>query len=153
MPFLIIFVAIPLVEVAAFAYIGGEIGIMNTLLFCLLTAGIGGFLVRAQGLATLMKAQTSLRSGQLPMNELFDGFCLVVSGALLLTPGFVTDGLGFALLVPAFRSILKHLVTKHSLFQGSVYTSNTSAPRDNGDIIEGDYESVVKKPETLDRND
>ncbi len=150
MPFLIIFVCIPLIEVTAFAYVGDEIGVINTLLFCLLTAAIGGFLVRHQGISTLIKAQGHLRSGQLPLNEIFEGFCLVIAGALLLTPGFVTDGVGFSLLIPPVRDLLKYFLGKRTSFTSTHHQQSTTHPSDSN-VVEGEYETVVKKPETLDR--
>ena len=152
MPFLIIFVLIPLAEVYAFINVGEEIGVFRTLLLCILTAAIGGLLVRHQGLETLFKAQKNLQSGKLPLDALFDGFCLVVAGALLLTPGFVTDTFGFSLLIPPFRHLLRELLTKYGTFTvaGTAHTHRKNAP---DDIIEGDYEHVVKDHEKLDKSD
>lgn len=154
MPFLIIFVLIPIAEVYAFINVGEEIGVFRTLLLCVLTAAIGGLLVRHQGLETLFKAQKGLQSGQLPLDALFDGFCLVISGALLLTPGFVTDTVGFALLIPPLREGLRHLITKYGKF--NIVGPKTRAQRPHndisGDIIEGDYEHVAKDDERLDKS-
>lgn len=150
MPFLIIFVLVPLAEVYAFINVGEEIGVLKTLLLCVLTAMIGGFLVRQQGLETLFKAQKGLQSGQLPVNALFDGFCLVIAGALLLTPGFVTDTAGFLLLIPAFRGFLKSAFAKHGKFK--VHTAGQQRRTDDG-VIEGEYETVTKEHETLDKPD
>ena len=152
MPFLIIFALIPLAEVYAFINVGEEIGVFRTLLLCILTAAIGGLLVRHQGLETLFKAQKSLQSGKLPLDALFDGFCLVVAGALLLTPGFVTDTFGFSLLIPPFRRLLRELLTKYGTFK---VAGAAHSPHKNGqdDIIEGDYEHVVKDHEKLDKSD
>lgn len=116
MPFLILFVLIPIAEVYTFINVGEEIGILKTLALCVLTALIGGYVVRQQGLGTLLKAQNNLRTGSLPLKELFDGFCIVIAGALLLTPGFVTDTLGFILLVPFLRSIIQNLLSKYGNF-------------------------------------
>ena len=102
MPFIILFIIIPLVEIYFFLLVGDAVGILQTLLLCVLTAIIGGFLVKKQGLETLFNAQKNLQGGTLPMKEIFDGFCLVVAGALLMTPGFFTDIVGFSLLVPFF---------------------------------------------------
>lgn len=151
MPFLIIFVIVPLLEVYAFINVGGEIGVLKTLLLCVLTAMIGGFLVRQQGLETLFKAQQALQGGKLPLDALFDGFCLVVSGALLLTPGFVTDGVGFLLLVPAFRQFARGILAKHGKFK--IHSGNARTnPEDDG-VIDGDYETVTKENERLDKPD
>ena len=150
MPFLIIFVALPLLEVAAFAKIGAEVGVVNTLLFCVLTAAVGGWIVRQQGLETLFKAQSNLRGGKLPLNELFDGFCIVIAGALLLTPGFVTDFIGFSLLVPPFRSVLQKIAKKYGHFSVSGAASSSTASQYD-DIIEGEYESVQNNNPEIDQ--
>lgn len=150
MPFLVIFVIVPLLEVYAFISVGDEIGVLRTLLLCVLTAMIGGFLVRQQGLDTLFKAQAGLSQGQLPVRELFDGFCLVIAGALLLTPGFVTDTIGFSLLVPPFRTFLRSALSKHGKF--NVHSKSTHTATEEG-VIEGDYETVIKEHEKLDKSE
>lgn len=148
MRFIIIFLIIPLAEVFAFLNVGKEIGILNTLLLCVLTAVVGGFLVRLQGLEMLIKAQASLIGGKMPLNEIFSGFCIVVSGALLLTPGFVTDILGFLLLFPPFRSILKDFLSKNTNFNAKSYQYRPN--NDNDDTIEGQYERVDKNNPAID---
>ncbi len=158
MPFLILFVLIPLAEVYAFINVGAEIGVLKTLLLCVLTAAIGGFIVRQQGLETLFKAQNNMRTGKLPINDLFDGFCIVVAGALLLTPGFVTDIMGFSLLFPPFRVLLRQTLVRYGKFKTQNITPNRSphSPRQTsseGDIIEGEYEHVSETKEALDKKD
>jgi len=108
MPILILalFIGIPLIEIYLFIQVGGAIGVWSTIGLVVLTAFIGTALLRQQGLATLARAQSQLDQQQLPMRELFDGVCLLVGGLLLLTPGFLTDALGFALLIPPLRAIL-----------------------------------------------
>lgn len=151
MPFLIIFVIIPLLEVFAFIQVGDEIGVFKTLLLCVLTAMIGGMLVRQQGLETLVKAQNNFRSGQIPLDALFDGFCIVIAGAMLLTPGFVTDTMGFLLLIPPFRKFVREKIAASGKFK--VYGAGTEQPRaHDSDVIEGDYETVVEDHEKLDKS-
>jgi UPF0716 protein FxsA len=151
MPFLILFVLIPIAEIYAFITVGEEIGVLKTLLLCVLTAIIGGYLVRRQGLETLMNAQKSFQIGNMPLNALFDGLCLVISGALLLTPGFVTDIIGFSLLFPPFRQFLRHLTVKSGKF--SMQSSNfaTKHQRNSDDIIEGNYKDVSNDHEKLEK--
>ena len=157
MPFLALFVIIPLAEVYTFINVGEEIGVFKTLLLCVLTAIIGGSIVKFQGLQTIFKARQSFIGGKMPMAELFDGLCLVLAGALLLTPGFVTDILGFSLLVPPFRQVLRQLLMRYGKFRINV-PENMQAPSSSagkeamrGDIIEGDYEHVAEKQEKLDQ--
>lgn len=101
------FIVVPIVEIALFIEIGGRAGLWNTIALVVLTAVIGTWLLRAQGLGTLNRAQESLARNVFPVAELFDGLCLLVAGALLLTPGFLTDTLGFLLLIPPLRRLVR----------------------------------------------
>ena len=103
---LIIFIGIPLVEIALFIQVGGLIGLWPTIVIVIITAILGTLLIRKQGLSTLQRAQIELEKKQIPIRELFEGICLIFSGALLLTPGFLTDTIGFVILVPSLRGIL-----------------------------------------------
>ena len=80
------FIIIPVIEIAVFIHLGGEIGLWNTILLIILTAIMGTWLLRAQGLATLQRAQASLEQQVFPIAEVFDGLCLVIAGVLLLMP-------------------------------------------------------------------
>ncbi len=150
MPFLVLFILIPIAEVYAFLAVGDEIGILNTLLLCIVTAFIGGYLVKRQGIETLFNAQKNLQGGKLPVQQLFDGFCLIIAGALLLTPGFVTDIAGFLLLLPPFRQFLSQKLSNSDRFK--VYTGKNT-PKSDDNTIEGDFEivqeTVENDPETL----
>lgn len=110
---LALFIGVPLLEIAVFIEVGGRIGLGWTLVVVVATALLGTFLLRRQGFATLRSAQQSMDRGALPMRELFDGLCLLFAGALLLTPGFVTDTVGFALFLPPVRDGLRRIVGRH----------------------------------------
>ncbi len=101
--FFILFVTVPLVELYVLIRVGAGIGGLNTILLCLLTAAIGGLLIRWQGLTTLLDAQRRLAMGELPAEHAFHGALLALAGVLLFTPGFITDAAGFLLLVPPVR--------------------------------------------------
>lgn len=148
MPFLVIFIVIPLLEIMVFASVGDEIGLMNTLLLALITAIIGGMLVKRQGLQTIMAMRDSADRGQMPLSALFDGFCLVIAGATLITPGFITDTVGFLLLVPAVRSAIKAYIRDHTDIgmSGGEYQKHTPQ---NPNIIEGEYEQVSDEDDQL----
>ena len=103
-PFLLL--VIPVLEIAVFIMLGGQIGVINTLLCIVLTAVIGTILLRQQGFALLTKAQSQMDQGKLPGKELAHGVMLLAAGLLLLTPGFVTDTFGFLLLVPTIRDTI-----------------------------------------------
>jgi len=105
MPVLILaaFIGVPLLEIAVFIQVGGWLGLWPTLALVVLSAMIGAWELRAQGLATLARARAVIDAGEVPTREIFDGACLLIAGVLLLTPGFVTDALGLLLFVPLTR--------------------------------------------------
>jgi len=105
MPLFIIFIVVPLIELFLLLEVGSIIGSGWVFLLIIATAIIGTRLVKQQGLATWQNIQQQLAQGQLPAQSLFDGICILVSGVLLITPGFMTDILGFLLLAPVFRSM------------------------------------------------
>ena len=103
---LLLFLVVPLVEIYVLIEVGGIIGALPTVFACVATAVIGGGLLRYQGFRTLRRAQVNMERGQLPAMEMFEGVALGLGGALLLTPGFVTDVAGFLCLVPWTRRAL-----------------------------------------------
>ncbi len=103
-PFLLLIV--PIVEIGAFIAIGGEIGIAATLLMILVTAIIGTILLRYQGFQLITRIRSELDSGKMPAKALGDGAMILIAGILLLTPGFVTDAIGFSLFIPFVRSAI-----------------------------------------------
>lgn len=110
---LALFIGLPLLEVAVFIQVGGAIGVWPTIAATVATALAGSLLLRAQGLATLMRARAQMDQGQLPAREMFEGVCLVLAGALLLVPGFVTDVIGLLLFVPPLRELLRLVIARH----------------------------------------
>ena len=94
---LVLFIAMPIIEIAVLIKVGGAIGLLPTLAIIIVTALVGTFLLRQQGLSTLNRARNRLASGQLPAEQMMEGMLLVVGGVLLLTPGFVTDAFGLFL--------------------------------------------------------
>ncbi|MEE4299679.1 MAG: FxsA family protein, partial [Pseudomonadales bacterium] len=111
------FLLTPIVEMYLLIKVGGWIGALPTIGLVALTAMIGVALLRQQGFATLLRGQQRLAAGELPAQEMMEGFALAVGGALLLTPGFVTDGFGFALLLPFTRRALVHWLMKRGSWQ------------------------------------
>jgi UPF0716 protein FxsA len=100
---LLIFFLTPIVEMYLLIEVGGYIGAWPTIGLVMITAVIGVGLLRVQGLATLTRGMSRLEGGELPAREVVEGLLLAVAGALLLTPGFVTDTVGFVLLTPILR--------------------------------------------------
>ncbi|NQU62627.1 MAG: FxsA family protein [Rhodospirillales bacterium] len=138
------FVAVPIIEIALFIKVGGFIGFWPTIGIVLLTALIGTALLRHQGLATLMSAQKNLEEGRFPLDEVFDGLCLVVAGALLLTPGFFTDAVGFALFISPLRMVLRHVLGKFLTDRGhvEVHTHGFHETSVSENVIDGDFEEI-----------
>ncbi len=103
----ILFIVVPPVEIGLFIAIGSRIGLVTTMAIVLLTAVIGASLVSRQGRGELVNLQTEFASGQFPAKSLAHGAMILVSGALLITPGFLTDAIGFSLLSPPIREALR----------------------------------------------
>ncbi len=133
MPFFLIFIIVPIIELALFASVSEHIGIWTTVSLAFLTAIIGGGLVRHQGLQTLFSMRGSMDQGQMPLNDIFNGFCIVAAGALLITPGFLTDSIGFTLLIPPVRKVLRNIIRKHADI-----SPNTYGQSHDPNIIEGE---------------
>lgn len=103
---LLVFIAIPLLEIALLIKIGQTIGFWATILLVIATAAIGTWLLHAQGMETLRRVMASLDAGKPPVGPVLEGFVLLVAGLLLLTPGILTDTIGFVLLIPPIRMLL-----------------------------------------------
>ena len=133
-PFLLL--VVPILEIGVFILLGGQIGVINTLLGIVLTALIGTILLRQQGFALLSQAQNQMDQGRVPGKELAHGVMLLAAGLLLLTPGFVTDTFGFLLLVPPFRdgifAFFKNRITMIGLGGQQTGFSNSSFGSSNG---------------------
>ncbi|MEK9672092.1 MAG: FxsA family protein [Rhodospirillaceae bacterium] len=129
MPFIILslFITVPVIEIALFIEVGGRIGVGATLAIVILTAVIGTALLRRQGLDTIRRIQDIIARDQLPVAELFEGACLLFAGALLLTPGFMTDALGSLLFVPQFRASTARAIDAYFLRHGRVHVSGMAA--------------------------
>lgn len=104
---LLVFLTVPLVEIMLFIEIGSRIGTWMTLLIVVLTAVLGASLAHREGLKTWWRLQEKLSQGHLPNEELLDGALVLLAGALLLTPGFLTDTLGILLLYTKTRQVIK----------------------------------------------
>ena len=147
------FVGVPILEIALFIEIGSAIGFWKTIGVVVLTALIGTALLQQQGLATLRKAQASLNENRFPMDEIFDGLCLIFAGALLLTPGFFTDAVGLLMFVPPFRAALRQGLGRFLATRGhvEVYGAGFSADPDAGPgagpgvdrVINGDFKDIT----------
>ena len=142
------FILIPLVEIGLFIQVGGAIGLWPTLAIVVLTAIAGSWLVRSQGMATMGNLQNSFRDLQDPTEPLAHGAMILFAGALLLTPGFFTDMVGFLLLIPGVRSaitaqIKNRMKTSH-FSMGQAPGSTAQKPAE--DIIETEYSDISGEP-------
>lgn len=134
----IAFLVVPLGEIYVLIQVGGVIGALPTVALVVFTAALGAVLIRAQGLATVARMRQAMDRGELPALELLEGACLLVAGALLLTPGFVTDTVGFALLVPGLRRALILALAARGAGPGGRPPGAAGTPGP-GRIIEGEY--------------
>lgn len=100
---LLIFLTVPLLEIYLLIKVGSIIGAVPTVFMVVFTAVLGAFLIRLQGLATMSRVRSMLMQGEIPAMEVMEGLILLISGALLLTPGFFTDTLGFLCLIRPIR--------------------------------------------------
>lgn len=140
-PFLLLlFFLVPLVEIYLLIKIGGVIGVSWTIFCVVFTAVLGAFLVRTQGFSTINRIRNQLKQGQLPAMEMLEGLCLLVAGALLLTPGFFTDVIGFILLTPPLRrSLIKYVLSRGVMPQSGQQTSHKSHSQQT---IEGEFKRM-----------
>ena len=143
----IIFLIVPVVEIYLLIEVGQVIGALWTAFLVVLTAVIGVRLLKIQGISTLMRAQNKMQTGQAPAQEMLEGIGLVLAGAFLLTPGFLTDALGFFLLFPPTRiwlvsKVVASLMTsarfsQHGNLHGFHYESSSQQRKSKPDVIEG----------------
>jgi len=124
----VLFVAIPILEIALFIQVGGWLGLWPTLAIVIATALAGTVLVRTQGLSTIRTLQERLEKGGDPTGPIAHGAMILASGLLLLTPGFFTDTVGFALLVPGVRSWLMKALVKHFADRVTVVQAGRQGP-------------------------
>ena len=143
------FVVVPIVEIYVLIQVGQVIGAWWTVLLLILDSMVGAWLVRHEGVRAWRALRTALESGRMPGAELADGALILIGGTLMLTPGFVTDGLGVLLILPftrpLFRRLLSRVVTHRLVVVGSGPGQTTRpGPRSQGTVIQGE---VVDEPE------
>ena len=151
-----LFIAVPIIEIYFLVKVGEQIGPLKTILLVIITAIIGTWLLRQQGLSTLARFQSSMASGKIPAQEMIEGVILLIGGILLLTPGFVTDALGLLCLLPFSRQAFARKIAKNSSVHLQTQMGGFGSQRPNqqnqsgnGDIYEGEY--TQKEDDKLDR--
>ncbi len=145
---LFLFIALPILEMWLLIEVGSRIGALPTIVLVALTAFIGVNLLRQQGFDTLTRAQSRLNAGEVPAAEILEGLCLAIGGALLLTPGFFTDTIGFCCLIAPIRkrmvasALASGMVRASAAFQQqsqSASSTSSQASRKDNVTIEGEY--------------
>lgn len=110
--FFLLLVIVPAAEIGILLFSGQTIGVWTTILLIILTGFLGAYLAKQQGLETIRKTQEQLQRGMMPGGAILDGVSILIGGTLLLTPGFITDALGFFLLLPPTRKYAKVFMMK-----------------------------------------
>jgi UPF0716 protein FxsA len=151
---LLALLAVPIVEIAIFILIGEEIGPWPTIALVFVAAAAGLALVRSQGMAAASRVQRSLAEDRLPVAEAFDGMCILLAGALLVVPGFLTDAIAIALLLPPVRGVLGRAIWRAlQRADGVTIIVNGRMRRGGrgGPVIDGEFREVREPDEPAGR--
>ena len=130
--FFLLFISLPALEVFLMIKIGGKIGAINTVLLIFLTAVIGIYFAKQQGIKTIRSGVTNLYQNKTPIKEIVAGASIAVAAFLLIIPGFFSDTIGFLLLIPFSRKILINFLLKKNIINSKKDSNNTL----DGEIIE-----------------
>ena len=143
----LIFFSIPIVEMYLLIEVAERIDALPTILLVMLTAVVGVSLIRQQGLSTLTKGIGRLNQAEIPAAEIIEGILLAMAGAFLITPGFLTDFIGFTITIPVTRRIIALMLLKRLSARAEFRTNNFDMgrgpykkPDTPGPVIEGEYE-------------
>ena len=135
---LALFLIVPIIEIYLLIQVGGLIGAIPTVFLVVFTAVLGALLLRQQGFATLRRVQESMARGELPALQLLEGALLLFGGALLLTPGFFTDAIGFVCLVPPLRQGLIRWLMSRGAFKFTAAGRSPHEPHQGPRTIDGE---------------
>ena len=147
---LALFIAIPVVELFLFLQIGSRIGLMPTIAIVILTGILGASLTRSQGLKTLARYQQALAEGRMPHEEVIEGLMILAAGAVLLTPGFLTDAIGFLLLVPPIRAEVRKRLTGYLSGRIHVVGAGMTQARSEDRRSSGEVDVIEIEAEVVD---
>ena len=109
----LIFAVIPVIELALLIKIGSVIGTLNTIIIVILTAVVGAYMVKLEGMTVMYRIRENMQQGIFPTEELINGMMILMAGALLLTPGFFTDVIGFLMVFPVSRGVIKRIAGRY----------------------------------------
>jgi len=141
----IIFIILPIIEISIFIQIGSFLGTFNTVLLIFLTAALGIYFVRQQGLSVFQKITYELQNQQIPMQGMFDGLVILIAGILLITPGFLTDVLGFLCLMPMTRYYLLNIIK--NVLSKRYRNMHNKQKKDVQKTIDGEYIEINEEDE------
>ncbi len=141
---LIILIGLPITEIYFLIEVGSMIGAIPTIIITIFTAVTGIALIRIQGITTINKLQSSIQQRKSPAIELVEGVMLILAAASLLMPGFLSDSLGFLLLIPPIRHLLARFYLSRQKLSSSFYSQNTNGQA----FIDGEYEDLGNKEKT-----
>ncbi len=133
-------------EVAILLWVTAHTGLLFTIACCVFTGVLGGYLVREQGLQTFSRIQATMKDGQIPADEAVEALMLFVVGILLCVPGFITDTLGFLIIIPSVRKLVASMVThqiKNMIASGHIHVFNS-----DGRQTHENYRNTAKKADT-----
>ncbi|MDA8974964.1 FxsA family protein [Akkermansiaceae bacterium] len=141
---LLLFILVPLAELYLFMTLGKELGWGNTILIIIITAILGAALTKSQGRAAMAKLKKATNEGRMPHQEAMDGILILIAGAVLLTPGFLTDAIGFLLLIPPIRGLIRGRLAEKLKDNIKVVTPGFTPPQaepkkpnlDDGNVID-----------------
>ena len=142
---LIIFIILPIIEISIFIQVGGFVGTFNTILIIFLTAAVGVYFVRQQGFRAFQKIAVELQNQKIPVQGMFDGLVILISGILLVTPGFLTDIIGFLGLIPQTRIFLLGIIK--NLFLQRYSNAHKQYKKDMDETIDGDFIEIEEDNE------
>ncbi len=142
---LIIFIILPIIEISIFIQVGGFVGTFNTILIIFLTAAVGVYFVRQQGFRTFQKITVELQNQQIPVQGMFDGLVILIAGILLVTPGFLTDIIGFLGLIPQTRVFLLGIIK--NLFLQRYSNAHKQYKKGMDETIDGDFIEIEEDNE------
>ncbi len=143
---LIILLSVPYLEFLVFLEVGSAIGGFQALLLTILTAVIGVYLIRQQGIMVLNRMHETLQRGESPVEDILHGFFLLVAGLFFLLPGFITDSIAVLLAIPPIRAVLGKVIVQN--IRNNFYKNNPNSSE--GIIINGEYEEEKDDPKNID---
>jgi UPF0716 protein FxsA len=147
LPLILLFIAVPIVEIYVIIQVGQAIGALWTILLLVADSILGSMLMRAQGRAAWRRFNEAIAAGRVPGREVVDGVLVIFGGALLLTPGFVTDVFGLTFLLPPTRAVIRRLLLRR--FTGRLVVSRPGSGRPRGPGFDVDGTASDVDPRTL----